>query len=116
MVDREKVRLLIADTDDPPNQVYTDAQIDGFIDIADNNIFMAAYYAVLAIATDSTALSKMERIGNYTCDRKSIANNYIALADKYKQTAQETPAIAFGQWAVSDFQARDLIFNRFLSR
>jgi hypothetical protein len=116
MVNRDKVRLLISDRDPPPSQIYTDAEIDAFLDMADNNIFMAAYYAAIGIVSSSVTLAKMEKIGDYTCDRKSIAADFRHLAELLKQTAEQEPAMAFGQWVNSDFQGRDAVFNKFLRR
>jgi uncharacterized Fe-S radical SAM superfamily protein PflX len=96
MTDIEKVRLLIGDSTIP--YTYTDAQIQAFLDMADDNIFMAAAYALKSWAASIASVADSERIGDYAYSNKAVANK-LAVAENYIKMAITTPAM---DWASLD--------------
>ena len=100
MTDIEKVRLLIADT---ASVQFTDVQIQAFLDIANDEILLAASYALESWAASLTSGLKSEKIGDYAYT-KDDAGSKIALAKKYREefAAGSGPAI---DWAELDLEA-----------
>ena len=92
----EQVRLLIGDTG---SVQYTDAQIQAFLDMAKNSIFLAAALALESWAATLTESASSEKIGDYAYTKKS-ADNKLKLAATYRENAAKTPAMT---WAEMDF-------------
>lgn len=98
MTAAEKVRLLIADTSAPYH--YTDDQIDAFLDMADDDIYIAAALALEAWAASLSEDAESEKIGDYSYSKKA-ANNKLALAARYRNQS-DGPAM---DWAELNFEA-----------
>ena len=96
MTDIEKVRLLIGTV---VSATYSDAQIQGFLDIADDYIYLAAAMALEARAAELLELAVSENIGDYSYSKKS-ADNLLALAARYRASKEDAPAM---DWAEFDF-------------
>jgi len=94
----DQVRLLIGDTG---SVQFTDAQIQAFLDMALNDILMAASYALESWAASITDSMKSEKIGDYAYSMDS-AGNKIKLAEKYAKEAAATPYLS---WAEMDLTA-----------
>lgn len=89
--DRGKVRLLVGDTDTATvaNQIFTDAEVDAFLDLEGNNVYAAAAAAASSIAASSAKSAIAWRaLGNeLQVDKKEVPSHYSALADKYRERA-----------------------------
>jgi len=94
MSDIDKVRLLIADTG---STQYTDAQIQAFLDMG-GDVYIAAALALEAWAASITGNATAEKIGDYSYSKKE-SDNKLALAQRYRDTSGETPAM---DWAEMD--------------
>ena len=98
MTDIEKVRLLIGDTG---SVQYTDAQIQAFLDMANDSIFIAAALALEAWAATVTGDASSEKIGDYAYTKKST-DNKLKLAATYRENAAKTPAMTWAEFDFSD--------------
>jgi len=93
MTDIEKVRLLIADTSAPYH--YTDAQIQGFLDMG-GSVMLAAALALEAWAASISSNEESEKIGDYAYTKKE-ASNKLALAARYREQDQTTPVSTWAE-------------------
>lgn len=95
-----KVRLKIADTDVMPasDAHFTDEEIQVFLDEADDDILIASALALEAWAASLTDSALSEKIGDYSYSKKQ-ADNKLALAQRYRDSAGAGPAIT---WAEMD--------------
>ena len=92
MTDIEKVRLLIGDPAGV-SQHFSDADIQAFLDMAGDSVFLAAAYALKAWASALSELVDSERIGDYSYSKKQV-DNKLKLAESYEKQAASTPAMA----------------------
>lgn len=100
MTDKQKVRLLIADTG---SVQFTDAEIQAFLDLAGNDLLMAASYALEAWAASLTSSLKSEKIGDYSYTQDA-AGAKTKLAAKYRDEAARGSGPAM-DWAEMDLEA-----------
>lgn len=98
MTDIELVRLLIADTG---SVQYTDAQIQAFLDLADDDIYIAAALALEAWAASITGNATAEKIGDYSYSKKE-SDNKLALAARYRESSGSGPVV---DWASMDLSS-----------
>jgi hypothetical protein len=69
-----QVRLLINDTQDPPNQVFTTPEITGFLTLEGNNVKRAAAQAIDTIADDEALTSKVIKDHDLSTDGAKVAD------------------------------------------
>ena len=95
-----KVRRLISDTDITPttDAQFNDEEISFFLDLATQEVLMAASYALESWAAALTASLKSEKIGDYSYT-KDEAGKKMELAKKY---AAESAAKPYMTWAEMD--------------
>ena len=105
---RGRVRLLVGDTDtaDSAKQIFTDAEIDAFLALENNEVYAAAAAAcqTLAASTARSAIRiRMEKL--LEIDRKEIPKHFLELAKSYRERAMSDPAeeidsmdYAIGPW------------------
>jgi len=114
-----KVRLAIADIDTTTTTgarstwtvLFTDEEIDVFLDQADDDIWMAASYALNSIAASRSLMAKMMRLGDFTEDLSKMADSIRAQAKAYAEKAISEPSGAWAEIAQTDFAMRDIIYN-----
>ena len=97
MNDVLQVRLLIGDNTVP--YTFTDAEIQAFLTMAGNSVFMAAAYALKSWAASIAGVADSEKIGDYSYSNKTVANK-LAVAENYIKMASLTPAL---DWAEFNF-------------
>jgi len=90
MTDIEKVRLLIGDSTAP--YIFTDVQIQAFLTMASNDIFLAAAYALKSWAATIAGMMDSERIGDYSYSNKTVANK-LAVAENYLKMSAMVPVM-----------------------
>jgi len=100
MTDIEKVQLLIADTSATQ---FTVAQIQAFLDMADDSILVAAALALESWAASLSDNATKETIGDYSYTKKA-AETKLALANKYREDDANTPYLT---WAEMDLTGED---------
>ena len=103
MTDTEKVRLLIGDPAGV-SQHFSDAELQVFLDLAGNSIFLAAAYALKAWASALSELVDSERIGDYGYTKKQV-DNKLKLAENYEKQAASTPAMAIASFNFTGVKA-----------
>ena len=108
-----KVRLKIGDTD-TDNAILSDEEIEYFLDVRDGNINLASADALEAIAASDSFLAKVQRIGSYTEDLKSLADSIRKTAMLLRDQEEETPVVGFAEIAQTDFTARQIVINEAL--
>jgi hypothetical protein len=76
-----KVRLLILDTATAPaDRLFTDAQLDAFLDMNGRNVKRTAAHALITVATSEALLSKKIRTQDLATDGPAVSAELRALA------------------------------------
>ena len=115
-----KVRLAIADIDTTTTTgarstwtvLFTDEEIEVFLDQADDDIWMAASYALNSIAASRSMLAKVLKLGDFSEDLSKLADSIRAQAKVYAEKAMSEPAGAAAEIAQTDFTYRDIVYNQ----
>ena len=112
MTNVQLVQLLIGDT---TAVLFTVAEIQGFLTLTAvggvESVYAAAAAACMSLGTEAVLAHKMEKIGNYTIDRKGMAEMYRKLADSYELKDQETPAVGVFEQSWTAQNAIDIAWN-----
>lgn len=100
-----KVRLTIGDTDVTPSTdaVFSDEELQIFLDNNSNSIPRASADALEAWAAKYAANADNEKIGDYSYGQK-IVDKFLALAKRLRATDSATPAF---EWAEYDLSGVD---------
>lgn len=88
----EKVRLRIGDSD---SEIFTDAEIQDFLDENGSDILLASAAGLEAEAASAAIVSKVEKIGGFNIDKSKIPDVLLKTAKRYRDMAggMGTPAI-----------------------
>lgn len=90
-----KVRLLITDVFDVEgDRLFTDAQLDAFLELNDGNVWRTAAKALVVIATSELMVSKVIRTQDKTTDGAKVSAELRALAATYEAKADAVDAAA----------------------
>jgi len=87
--DQGKVRLLAQDTDVRGEWIFTDDEIQAFLDLNGGNIFYAAAQGLEVIAASEIYVQKRIKILDLWTDGPRQAEQLIALAKSYRERAVE---------------------------
>jgi len=92
-----QVRLTIGDKDVDPaaDAVFSDEEIQVFLDANLDNVRMASAQALEAWAATYGANAESEKMGNYDYTQK-IVDNMLKLAEKLRTAVEEKPAMEIG--------------------
>ena len=95
-----RVRLLIGDTDISPttDAHFTDEEIEAFLSLASDSVYLASAMALEAWAGFITDTLVSEKIGDYSYSKRE-ADGKLALAARYRTSEDYAPAI---DWAEPD--------------
>jgi hypothetical protein len=85
--DRGRVRLLVRDTAES-GAVFTDAEIDALLDLANDSVLLAASLACRDLAGRGVKQFTGIAVGGYRLD-SSTADGWLALADHYERLAYD---------------------------
>lgn len=87
---RGKVRLLIGDTDlvTAANQIFSDAEIDAFLELESNDVYMAAAVACRGIAASAARSAIAWKSLDLSVDKKDVPKHFMALGSEFKARAQ----------------------------
>lgn len=89
----EAVRLWIRDTDpDPTKQLFTDSQLQIFLDTALGNTLVAAAYALYALAADKAKIGSLREIYQIRLDTSRMSQSLIQVADSLRKLAASVPS------------------------
>ena len=97
MTDIEYVRLLLGTVIEA---TFTDAQIQGFLDLG-GSVFMAAALALKSWAATGIEAMKSETIGDYSYTKGAV-DNALKLAANYETRDSSTPAFAYAEMDLLD--------------
>lgn len=90
-----KVRLLITDVSDiTADRLFTDAQLDAFLDLCGGNVWRTAAKALVVIAASELMVSKVIRTQDKTTDGAKVSAELRALAATYEAKADADDAAA----------------------
>jgi hypothetical protein len=112
MTDIQKVRILIGDTG---SAVFTDDEMQAFLDMQSGSLFLAAALAVDAEAAKVSANLVEVRIGDYLnqSGRNQVAG-LQAQAKAFRELEYNTPAFDFAEENYDEFTQYDIIRNYIL--
>lgn len=104
----EQVRLLIQDTLVVPDQIFTDADLQVFLDL-ETSVKSAAALALETIAADKAKLAQKLRTLNFEEDDRGAAQALLNAAQQFRDSD-----IAFGAAEVAwdDAQAVEIVIAR----
>jgi hypothetical protein len=120
-----KVRLYTDDRDisyvnpnvplDQRSAVWTDGELQVFLDNNDNDAYLASAEALTVLAANRQLLVQSRRIGQTTVDFGSVRSDLLRQAEQYRtQAYAQDPASAFAEHSWTDFNARRIITNDLL--
>ncbi len=93
MLDIDKIRLLTGDRA-PATEVFTDADIQEFLDQNGGVVKLAAATLLEAWAALYTANPTQEGIGDYSYSQKAV-DNMLALAKRFRDSDAAEPAMDY---------------------
>ena len=102
MTDIEKVRLLTGDKN-PLDYVFTDVEIQVFLDLNGDSINLASATLLEAWAAQYGANADNEKIGDYSY-AQTIVNKMLALAKRLRETDAMTPAMDWASFNFTDIE------------
>lgn len=108
-----KVRAIIGDVTES-TAVLTDEQIQVYLDLQSNDLFMTAAMALRAMAASKAVVAKLKVAGNYSEDTRSIARLLLDTAKELESSAMMTPADAQSEIILNDFNYNNIIQNKIL--
>jgi len=108
-----KVRTLINDTIEA-SAVLSDEEINVFLGLESNDIYMSAASALESIIINKQLLSKLIAAGDYKEDNRNVADKLGKIAERYRQAAKSIPADAYAEVAVTDFNYSEIEINKAL--
>lgn len=104
----DKVRLRIGDTS---SVIFTDAQINDFLEEQSNNILLASADALYAMAADNALLAKMKKIGSFTQDTRGQTAQLRETADAWRREVRRAGAFGVAEVNLTPFHAPIIIHN-----
>lgn len=108
-----KVRTLINDTTSATS-ILSDEEINVFLSLESNDIYSSAASALEAIIINKQLLSKLIAAGDYKEDNRNVADKLGKIAERYRKASISTPADAYAEVAVTDFNYREIEVNKIL--
>lgn len=98
-----QVRLLTADVGTGENQVLTDLQVGGYLDLNDGNVRRAAADVLDAIAISEALVSKVIRTQDLATDGSKVAATLQARAAQLRAQADAQDADVDGGLEIVEF-------------
>lgn len=93
----DQVRLLIPDTD-PTNQIFTDPQIETFLLLSGDKVFLAAARALEVAATDEAMTYKIVRTDDLSVNGVTGAELLLSRARRLRDDQNQSDAAAEGSF------------------
>lgn len=117
--DAGRVRLLIFDTDTvtAANQIFSDAEIDAFLDMEDTSVRRAAALALETIATQEVLIQKVVRNMDLQTDGARVSAELRARAKSLREQEEQGLEDGGFDWAESIYDVftyRDRIIKEAL--
>jgi hypothetical protein len=95
---RDRVRLLISDTggDDGESFIFSDVEIENFLDLRKENVFLAAALALNTLAGNEAQVSKAIKFMNLSTDGPAVAMELRKLAIQLTEQGHEVAGVKVG--------------------
>ena len=114
-----KLRLNIADVDittaigdrDDWTCLFTDEELQIFLDRASSDLNMSAYYALMSVAANRALLARKRKLGDFEEDMSKVADEVRKQALAYRDQSEREPAVGWAEQSVTDFAFRDIVRN-----
>ena len=84
MLPRDRVRLLITDTD-REHEIFTNVEIDAFLDMEGDDVYGAAALALETIATNEALTLKVIKLLDLQTDGAKLAETLMKRAEKLRE-------------------------------
>jgi hypothetical protein len=97
------LRMLIGDTEDPPLQEFTDAEIAGLLNFAGGSIARAAAAGLRSVAATRARLEKRIKSLDVEVDRRGVVKALIDLAKSYEDSDEASGGFAIAEMAEGAF-------------
>ena len=110
---RGKLRLRIGDTDSV-NLIFEDDEIDEFLSVENNNLSLAAAFALETMAASAALLAKLEQIGDYKVDSSKMAEALLKSAKAFREREENAPSYGYAEVAHTDSNAVQIVVNKLL--
>ena len=110
---RGKVRLIITDTD-VTSLIFTDAEIDAFLGMHDDVVFLAAAQALDTIASNEALVSKVIKLLDLSTNGAAVAGALRTHANSLREQVNNEASFDYAEMAVDAFSARELIYKETL--
>ncbi len=111
--DAGKVRLLVRDTN-TSDHFFTDAEIDAFLTLGDNDVRLAAAEALDTIATDEALVLKVVRILHLQTDGAKLAATLFTRAERLRDSVDETGEFDYAEMLWNTDSERQFTANDFM--
>lgn len=106
-----RVRLLIMDND-VNYRVFSDEEINFFLEENQENIYLASAQALEVNAVDKARLAKRKQVDGVSEDNTSIPEKLLLLADRYRERATEkTPCEIFSDNLLTSGELSNILLN-----
>ena len=115
--DRGRVRLLVADTNDADAtlQIFTDAEIDAFLDLNDQAVLLAAAMAAESIASSELFIQKVIQTLDLKTDGAATAREWRMKAREWREVYEASgDVIDIAEMVHDDFSFRQRVINEAL--
>lgn len=100
----DQIRSLYGDIspDDEGNYLFSDATIEGWLELTEDNPYRCAAIACRALAADQNYLLKSIRTDDLTINGAAVATEFRQLADDYEREADDWDRLSVGGFEVVD--------------
>ena len=109
MTNIQKVQTLIRDTS---AAILSADEVQMFLDLESEDIYMAAASALRAIAADKALASKVISAGDYNENTTTMSAQLEKIAQKYEERSNSIPADAQAEVILTDFNYNEILVNK----
>ena len=106
---RGQVRLIITDTSAVvAEQIYQDNEIDAFLALNGQDVFLAAAQALDTIASSEVLVQKCITLMDLSTNGAAVAQALHAHAQVLRQQVADSASVDWAEWDVGVFSAREI--------
>lgn len=105
-----KVRFFASEKD-PAATDYTDEEIQGMLDEAEQDIYLATALLWEAKASLASGAAVKETVGGVTIDPSSTAQYALKMAEHFRDKAGSEPCADVAEYGGTDFQRREILLD-----
>jgi hypothetical protein len=105
-----KVRLF-ADERNPDTSTFTDEEIQGLLDVTEDDIYLATALLWDAKASAAIANAGRETVGGVSTDYSAVAQYAVKQAELFREKAGSEPYSEIAEIGGTDFQKREILLK-----